>query len=67
MKKWRIKMPYGNKSELPDAVKKDLTAHGQTIWKSAFNNAFKEYKGNEKKAFGTAWKAAMDYHKSPKS
>jgi cation transport regulator ChaB len=52
---------------LPDAVKKDLTAHGQTIWKSAFNNAFKEYKGNEKKAFGTAWKASMNYHKSPKS
>jgi cation transport regulator len=59
-------MPYGSKKELPDAVKKDLTAHGQSIWKSAFNAAFKEYKGNEKKAFGTAWKAAMNYKVHPK-
>ena len=50
-------MPYGSAKALPPNVKK-LSAHKQGVWKSAFNAAYSEYKGDEKKAFATAWAAA---------
>lgn len=49
-------MPYSKVSELPPAVKK-LPAHKQKIFMAAFNNAMKEYKGDEKRSFATAWSA----------
>ncbi len=49
-------MPYDTLADLPDAVKK-LPKHGQEIYRSAFNSAFKLYDGDEGKAAGTAWAA----------
>src|ERR1043166_9714902 len=52
-------MPYKSKSELPSAAKK-LPDHAQDIFLKAFNNAEKEYKGDEAKAFATAWAAVKE-------
>jgi cation transport regulator len=51
-------MPYTKNSDLPAAARKRLNAHQQTVFREAFNNALKEYKGNESKAYATAWSAA---------
>lgn len=40
-------MPYDNRDELPDNVKNVLPAHGQDIYKEAFNSAWDEYKDKE--------------------
>jgi cation transport regulator ChaB len=48
-------MPY-TKDNAPAAVKK-LPDGAQKIWLAAYNNASKEYKGDEAKAFATAWTA----------
>ena len=37
-------MPYKNVSDLPDQVRDNLPQHAQEIYKSAFNNAWDEYK-----------------------
>jgi len=55
-------MPYHSKAELPAAVRK-LPEHAQTIWMSAFNAAFKQYDGDEQKAFAVAWAAANKHKK----
>ncbi len=49
-------MPYEKPENLPDAVKA-LPAHGQEIWMAAFNNAWKEYAGDEERCIATAWAA----------
>jgi len=51
-------MPYSSNSQLPKPARKRLTSHQQTVFREAFNNALKEYKGNESKAYATAWAAA---------
>lgn len=51
-------MPYKSNSELPAAARKRLSSHQQTVFREAFNNALKEYHGNESKAFAVAWVAA---------
>ena len=51
-------MPYSSNSELPSAVRKRLSPHQQEVFRKAFNNALKEYHGNESKAYATAWSAA---------
>jgi cation transport regulator len=51
-------MPYSSNSELPSAAKKRLNSHQQTVFREAFNNALKEYNGNESKAYAVAWSAA---------
>lgn len=48
-------MPYPTIDSLPPEVRK-LGKHARRIWQKAFNNAFTEYK-NEEKAFATAWAA----------
>lgn len=48
-------MPF-TKANAPKAVKA-LPEGAQKIWLAAYNNAIKEYKGDEAKAFGTAWAA----------
>ena len=55
-------MPYNSKADLPANVRK-LPEHAQTIWMSAFNAAFKQYDGDESKAFAVAWSAANKHKK----
>ena len=50
-------MPYASNKELPKGAKK-LSGHKQTAFRKAFNNALKEYGGDESKAFATAYSAA---------
>lgn len=47
-------MPYARNSELPSQVKA-LPAAAQTVWRTIFNSAEKQYPGDEEKAFATAW------------
>lgn len=58
-------MPYATLASLPDAVQK-LPKHAQEIYMSAFNSAFKQYKGDEGKAHGTAWAAVKMKYKQDK-
>jgi cation transport regulator ChaB len=53
-------MPYSQLSDLPPAVKK-LPEHAQKIWMGAFNGAYSQYKGDEQKAFATAWAAVAKW------
>lgn len=55
-------MPYHSKAELPANVRQ-LGEHAQTIWMSAFNAAYRQYNGDESKAFAVAWAAANKHKK----
>ena len=57
-------MPYSSRQELPESAKK-LPAHGQDIWRAAFNAAMKQY-DDEEKAFAVAWSAAKRKFKQTK-
>jgi len=48
-------MPY-TENNYPDRIKA-LPVQAKKIWVAAFNNAFKEYNDNEKRANQTAWAA----------
>ena len=37
-------MPYDQRSELPDSVRKVLPEHAQEIYQKAFNGAWDDYK-----------------------
>ncbi len=50
-------MPYASVSELPASVRDALPAHGQTVFLSAFNSAYKEHDGDEEKSNAIAWSA----------
>lgn len=58
-------MPYHRNTELPEAVKSRLPRHAQDIYRSAFNNAWQEYKSphmrqdvsREETAHKVAWAA----------
>ncbi|AIK96318.1 ChaB family protein [Candidatus Odyssella acanthamoebae] len=65
-------MPYTKVSELPDSVKAHLPTHAQEIYKSAFNNAWEEYKSSqdrrddssrEEVAHKVAWAAVKKKYK----
>ena len=56
-------MPYSSNEQLPSHIKK-LTKHIQDIWRNAFNNAFKQYNGDEGKAFAVANSAINKYKES---
>ena len=58
-------MPYDSNASLPSWVKK-YSKHEQTIWRKAFNNAYKQYGGDEAKAFKVANSAVLKYRKSEK-
>lgn len=47
-------MPYSSKADLPDSVK-ELPDKLQEAFLKAFNAAYKQYDGDEEKAFATAW------------
>jgi len=65
-------MPYKTINELPKNVKDSLPKHAQEIYKSAFNNAFEEYKDptdrknnstREEVAHRVAWTAVKNKYK----
>jgi cation transport regulator len=67
--KRRQEMPYKKLSELPDNVKDNLPKHAQEIYKSAYNNAWDEYKdpadrrgdaSREETAHKVAWSAVKE-------
>ena len=47
-------MPYASNAALPEQVK-SLPAAAQTVWRTIFNAADKQYPDDEEKAFATAW------------
>jgi cation transport regulator len=57
-------MPYTSNDELPPAVGDHLSQHAQDIFRGAFNHAWQEYSGDEKRGFRVAWAAVKrGYHK----
>ena len=50
-------MPYRKITDLPESVQKHLPKHAQEIYLEAFNNAWKQYDGNEVTAHKVAWSA----------
>ena len=50
-------MPYQSNDELPPAVANHLPSHAQDIFREAFNHAWDEYGGDERRAFRVAWAA----------
>jgi cation transport regulator len=57
-------MPYTSNDELPPAVADHLPQHAQDIFREAFNHAWQEYSGDEKRGFRVAWAAVKrGYHK----
>lgn len=60
-------MPYSKKTELPPKVKHSLPQGAQTIFLKAFNNAFRQYHGDESRSFKVAWSAVKkSYRKNPR-
>lgn len=62
-------MPYSSRSDLPETVRDNLPAHGQDIYKEAFNSAWDEYadpedrrgdSGREETAHAVAWSAVKE-------
>jgi len=58
--------PYKKNSELPKNVKSNMEASVQTAFRLAFNNAFKEYDGDETIAFRVAWAVVRKIAKKSK-
>jgi cation transport regulator len=68
-------MPYNTNKELPESVKDNLPEHAQSIYREAFNNAWKEYADSEDRRDGqsreetahrVAWAAVkQSYEKDP--
>jgi len=65
-------MPYKANKELPSRVKKNIPQGAQTIYRKAFNNAFKQYKEKSKRRYGgtreeaahrVAWAAVKNEYK----
>jgi cation transport regulator len=65
-------MPYDRNADLPDSVKDNLPQHAQTIYRSAFNDAFDEYKSakdrrgdasREETAHKVAWNAVKQKYR----
>jgi len=52
-------MPYSKISDLPKSQVDQYSTHQKHAFLEAFNNAFKEYNGDESRAFATAHAAAQ--------
>jgi len=48
-------MPYSSNADLPLSVRNALPLAAQTIWRTIFNAAEKQYPKDDAKAFATAW------------
>jgi cation transport regulator len=58
-------MPYGKRTDLPDSVRDNVPAHGQDIYKEAFNSAWEQYDHDEERAHRVAWAAVKrKFHKN---
>ena len=51
-------MPYKSISDLPEAQTDQYSEHQKDVFLKAFNNAYKEYGGDESRAFAVAHAAA---------
>jgi cation transport regulator len=51
-------MPYKSISDLPEAQTDQYSEHQKEVFLKAFNNAYKEYGGDEGRAFAVAHAAA---------
>ena len=51
-------MPYKTISDLPEAQTDQYGPHQKEVFLKAFNNAYKEYGGDESRAFAVAHAAA---------
>ncbi len=49
MKDQEIIMPYKTIEDLPESVRHNLPIHAQEIYKSAYNNAQKQYSAKERR------------------
>ena len=65
-------MPYKRLSDLPDAVRDNLSAHAQEIYRAAFNSAWEQYdqpderrdsRSREETAHAVAWSAVEQKYK----
>lgn len=57
-------MPYKTNEELPKGVRNSLPKKAQDIYRKAFNNAYKQYKGRgERMAYMVAWAAVKKVYK----
>ncbi|HAW93039.1 MULTISPECIES: ChaB family protein [unclassified Arsukibacterium] len=65
-------MPYDQRSELPDSVRKVLPEHAQEIYQKAFNSAWDDYKNpddrqgddnREEVAHKVAWSAVKQRYR----
>ncbi len=59
-------MPYDANQDLPESVRHALPEHAQSIFRKAFNSAFKEY-GTEVQAFKVAWAAVKKIYQKDSS
>jgi cation transport regulator len=56
-------MPYVTNADISYKISHNLPEHAQTIFRKAFNNAWKQYDGNEEIAFKVAWTAVKKEYK----
>ena len=60
-------MPYKTISDLPENIRHVLPKRAQEIFLESFNNAWKQYSGDEVLCFKVAWSAVKKkYKKGPK-
>lgn len=57
-------MPYSNREELPEQVRKPLrdVPHAQDIYRKAYNSAYEQYDENESRAHAVAWSAVNEQY-----
>jgi len=60
-----VDMPYKSVSELPKAQTAKYNPHQKQAFFKAFNNAYREYVGDESRAFAIAHAAAKQAGKRP--
>lgn len=47
-------MPYERNADLPKAVRQSLPTEAQTLYRKAFNDAWKQYRSREKRRGGAS-------------
>jgi cation transport regulator len=58
-------MPYNTVADLPKAQTDQYNSHQKQAFLKAFNNAYKEYSGDESRAFAVAHSAAKKAGEKP--
>lgn len=58
-------MPYNVNTDLPESVRTHLPEHAQSIYRKAFNSAYKTYDGDDAVSAKVAWSAVKkEYEKN---